>query len=281
MKHVIENASVLCSKILHVLYERGSSEVLFPGGVSRSPATSAVLLLLGQCAVGRKREEVSCLIFNKRSIKVKQPGDLCFPGGRISPGLDRHLSRLLALPFFPLGRWPYWPGWRRHRPLDARRLALLLAASLREGLEEMRLNPLGVTFLGPLPHQNLRMFDRVIYPMAVWVGRQKRYFPNWEVEKVVYIPLQNLLNPNSYGCYRLRMATRPNHPEGDVWQDFPCFIHQNEEGSEILWGATYRMTMLFLNLAFGFTPPALTELSIIEGALDHTYLTGANRLHRK
>jgi len=138
--------------------------------------------------------------------------------------------------------------------LEAGRLALLLAASLREGLEEMRLNPLGVTFLGPLSAQRLQMFDRVIYPMAGWMNRQKRFFPNWEVEKIVHIPLGCLLNSSGYRCYRLQMAGRSRIPS-----DFPCFLHQSGGVREVLWGATYRITTLFLELIFGFSPPPLLQ----------------------
>ncbi|MFO7601795.1 MAG: hypothetical protein R6X27_18610 [Candidatus Desulfacyla sp.] len=285
MLHLLGDASALCTQILRVLHEKSGDASLFPDRVSASPSASAVLLLLGR---GPGRPGLSpepCLIFNKRSIKVKQPGDLCFPGGRMAPGSDIYLSRILRLPLFPLARWPYWQHWRRLRPTEARRLSFLLAASLREALEEMRLNPLGVTFLGPLPRQKLEMFDRVIYPMAGWIGRQKRFFPNWEVEKIVHISIRDLLIPDGYGCYRLQMGPRPqNRPVAGqrqgtppVTRDFPCFMHQKGNEREVLWGATYRITMLFLDLIFGFTPPPVKALPIIEGALDDAYITGPGR----
>lgn len=285
MHHLLKNTPALAEHIVHVLHEKTGHAPLFPERVSVSLAASAVLLLLGQepCHQGLNAEP--CLVFNKRSIKVRQPGDLCFPGGRIAPRLDIPLSRILRLPFLPLSRWPHWQKCQQRRPAEARRLALLLAASLREGLEEMRLNPLMVTFLGPLPRQNLRMFDRVIYPMAGWIGRQRRFFPNWEVEKIVYIPLRDLLNAHGYGCYRLRMGPRPQNRSlagqrqgtPPVTQDFPCFLHEKGNEQEVLWGATYRITMLFLDLIFGFTPPPVTTLPIMEGTLDDTYLTGTAR----
>jgi hypothetical protein len=270
MPHLLENASALRAHILRTLHEKNTTTGLFPKGISGSTATSAVLLLVGQHCGQPSSFAEPCLLFNKRSARVKQPGDLCFPGGRITPRFDRYLSKLLTWPFFPLARWPHWRTWRRRRPLEARRLALLLAASLREGLEEMRLNPLGVTFLGPLSAQKLQMFDRVIYPMAGWMGRQKRFFPNWEVEKIVYIPIQDLLKADGYRCYRLKMGDRT-----PISTDFPCFLHQNGVEREVLWGATYRMTTLFLQLIFGFSPPPLQTLPVIAGTLDDTYLTGS------
>lgn len=101
----------------------------------------------------------------------------------MTPGVDAVLARLLHLPLAPLARWPHWRHWQRRCPAEAHQLALRLATGVRESLEEMRLNPFGIRFLGPLPPQRLVMFRRVIYPMAGWVPHQHRFFPNWEVEK--------------------------------------------------------------------------------------------------
>ena len=107
----------------------------------RGSGSSAVLLLLGPQGGQTGREP--CLILNKRSAKVRQPGDICCPGGGITPVLDVFLSKLLALPGLPLGRWTYWPRWQGKRALNGGAMPLLLATGLREGFEEMRLNPLG------------------------------------------------------------------------------------------------------------------------------------------
>jgi hypothetical protein len=284
MHHLLTDAPALGAHIERVLHEKTGYASLFPERISVSPTASAVLLLLGYQSCASGSGQAPCLIFNKRSVRVKQPGDLCFPGGRIAPRWDIRLSRILRLPFLSLSRWPYWRQWRRESPVSARRLALLLAASLREGFEEMRLNPLHVRFLGPLPRQRLIMFDRVIYPMAGAIGRQRRFSPNWEVEKIVHIPLKDLLGVDGYRCYRLQMVYRDQTalpPEGGhagtpIIQDYPCFVHDSEDGPEVLWGATYRITTLFLELIFGFVPPPVTTLPIIEGALDRAYLTGSN-----
>ena len=190
------------------------------------------------------------------------------------PRLDFYLSKLLALPPFPLFRWSGWTEWCQERQREARRLALLLATSLRESFEEMRLNPLGEKFLGPLPSQDLWMFQRVIYPMVGWVAHQRRFIPNWEVEKIVCIPLGQLLNSESYACYRLSLPGRGGNRHGGHPQDFPCFVHHGENEEEHLWGATFRIVMAFLELVFGFTPPPIESLPVIEGSLDETYLNG-------
>ena len=246
-------------------------------GITPLPGTSAVMLLLGPHFERRRFAAEPCLILNKRSLQVKQPGDLCCPGGSISSLLDPCLARILLLPGSPLKRWPHWPAWRRRCPGEARVLATLLAAGLRESFEEMRLNPFRVQFLGPMPPQRLVMFRRKIYPMVCWVHRQKRFYPNWEVEKIVFIPLRELLNPDNYACYRLNIEIRDSDWKEPGIHDFPCFVHRNGGGSEILWGATFRMAMAFLHLLLGFKCPDMQRLPVVHGRLDGTYLTGSPR----
>ena len=131
-----------------------------------------------------------------------------------------------------------------------------------------------VRLLGLLPPQPLVMFQRTIYPMAAWIRRQKRFYPNWEVAKVVEIPLPDLLNPANYGRYRLRLETPENADRGKSMRDFPCFRLQTAGKRELLWGATYRIITQFLNYVFNFIPPPLEKLPVTNGVLDANYLTG-------
>lgn len=258
---------------MHRLNENNHDDRIFSKGVTDPSITSSVLFLLGNHCEG-DFSSTPCLILNKRSQKVKQPGDLCCPGGSMSSRMDAFLAKLLYLPCTPLTRWPYWRMWYKQRRNEAKNLALLFATCLREGLEEMRLNPLGVKFLGPLPKQRLIMFQRVIFPMVCWISRQKQFSPNWEVERIVYIPLQNLLNPSNYARYRLRIETsRANETHPEV-NDYPCFIQKQKDDYEVLWGATFRITMAFLEIVFGFKPPDMASLPMVFGSLDKHYLTG-------
>ena len=240
----------------------------------RSPFSSAVLFLMGLIPGDRSCGRELCLILNKRSGRVKQAGDLCFPGGSISPLMDACFAALLYLPGSPLFRWPYWSQWRRYRRPDSTILARLLATGLREGFEEMRLNPLRVHFLGPLPSQELVTFQRRIYPLVCWVKRQKRFQPNWEVEKIIRIPLKELLQPENYACLRLidNGPETPKHPK--KIRRLPCFLHVRSQATERLWGATYRMAMTFMDIVFGFKPPEMDTLPVVTGRLDEDYLTG-------
>jgi hypothetical protein len=160
--------------------------------------------------------------------------------------------------------------------LKAGRLSLLFATALREGLEEMRLNPLGVSLLGPLPAQKLVMFGRLIYPMVAWIKKQTRFFPNWEVERVVYVPIRSLLVPEFYALCRLKFETGESLENGSSAEsmDYPCFIHEGINGREILWGATYRIVTLFLDIVFDFRPPDPERLPIVHSTLGPEYLKG-------
>ena len=272
--NLIGDSSVLIKHVMAVLHEKNQDEGLFQMALSGSTTASAVLFLMGHHCVNKGLPSHPCLIFNKRSSEVRQAGDLCFPGGGIAHRLDTFLSRILAIPPFPLACWPYWPEWRNLRKGESRRLALLLSTSLRESLEEMRLNPFGVKFLGPLTSQNLLMVGRVIYPMVGWITRQRHFFPNREVDKIVYIPMRDLLDPDRYACYRLQIETRKNDQHEVIVEDFPCFKHQNEDEDEVLWGATYRIVMDFFELVFGFSPPPIESLPVVHGYLNRNYFDG-------
>ncbi len=271
MDALLDNPSELKHHIRGALHEFSREKTIYPENIAHMLKVSSVLFILGSCPSANNFSSEPCLILNKRSEKVRQPGDLCCPGGSISAWTDRFFSKMLRLPGSPLTRWPHWRQWRRGKKPESRPLAVLLAGALREGLEEMRLNPLGVDFLGPLPPQQLAMFRRIIYPMVCWVPRQRKFFPNWEVERLVYIPLRRLLNPSDYAVCRMQSEVPRKAWNDAAVKDFPCFIH---DSSETLWGATFRITMAFLDLVFGFRYPGLDNLPVVHGTLARNYLTG-------
>ena len=272
--HLLQNSAELLDHIITVLGDRIGLRNEFPGAEIEWSTSAGVLMLLGQKPGGADDSGEPCLVFNKRSQKVRQPGDLCFPGGSMSPRIDPYLARIFSLPLFSPGLWRYWKDLKKTHSARAENMSIIWATGLRESLEEMRLNPFGVKFLGALPPQPLVMFKRTIYPMVGWIRRQKRFFPNWEVEKVIHVSLRDLLTPNLYGRYRLKMEHRTAKGETAPVQEFPCFRIQNPEVREILWGATYRITVDFLKYVFDFNPPDLETLPMVEGSLDQSYLTG-------
>ena len=259
------------TQIEQKLSDTNRHHALFPENTKDMLKQSAVLLAIGPACQGYDHPEDPCIILTKRSEKVKQSGDLCCPGGGVSPFLDATLARLLTIPYSPLTRWGGWPKCYHRHPDNAKKLSILFATSLRESFEEMRLNPFRVRFLGPLPPQRLRLRGRYIFPMAGWVRSQKKLIPNWEVAKIVYIPIRNLLKSENYGMFRLHLNGDQKHTMGDLDPCYPCYQHQTDGETEILWGATYRIVMNFLNAVFGFAPPGGRSLPTFDWQLSETY----------
>lgn len=286
IRKVIDPTTINCGQFEMLLQnqealKRRIASKLGSGGVhdklSRiSPQTlargSVVLFLLSPQTADGSHSKVPCLILNKRSEQVRQAGDLCCPGGGVSWSVDRFLANLLRLPGSPLLRWP---GWRRESLSYRRLLSLLMAVGLREGWEEMRLNPLQFTFLGMLPEQHLVMFDRVIYPMVCWVPRQT-FKPNWEVARIVPVSLDHLLDPNRYGRFRPVIDISGGDERRRInTTDFPCYIHNDAMGDETLWGATYRMVADFLEIVFDYIPPAKDGMPLSRRRLGNAYINGS------
>ena len=156
MHPLLNDPEALTEHILQAVFEKSRRERYFSKDVQRSSTPSAVLLLLAPRCDGASLEP--CLILNRRSQKVRQPGDICCPGGSVAPRLDACLAKLLTLPGSPLTRWRCWPQWSRQHREEADWLPLLFAAGLREGFEEMGLNPFGVQFWGRFRPSIFRCF---------------------------------------------------------------------------------------------------------------------------
>ena len=233
---------------------------------SLGPEDTAAVLFLIQDRPGDGR--APGLLLTKRSPWVRQPGDLCCPGGRVHPRVDGVLGDLLALPGSPLTRGA---GCETDTFGDSERtrlLGLYWACALREAWEEMGLNPWGVEFMGVLPLNALASSVRGILPLVGWTEAPQRFRPNDEVERVVSIPFASLLERGNYCEYRL---------EGDWSGSWPGFVCEHEGGREVLWGATYRIVTTFLEIVFGFEPPRTAGRPVITGTLDSAYATGRRR----
>ena len=275
-KELLKAPDRLVDHLTQILNQNGMRHSFLAAEPIDFETGSAVLFLLGPAPRDADHPGEPCLILNKRSEKVKQPGDLCCPGGSLMPRTDKILAHLIQLPFMPLGRWPHWSHWKRERPEEARALRLLLATSLRESVEEMRLNPIALRFLGPLPPYQLILFQRKIYPVVGWVSGYQRFRTNWEVDKIVYLPLRELVDAKNYYRYRLQMGYIDPENPATVTRELPSFRHSTGTDNETLWGATFNITMQFLQFAFQFEPPELADLQVINGRLGSNYLTGNN-----
>jgi len=235
--------------------------------------SSAVMFLIGPCPTQTDHALEPCFILNKRSPIVRQPGDLCFPGGGISPGLDRITAWTLRYLWAPLKQRTLLSYWKSASNAQAKVLTLHSAVAMREAWEEIRLNPLRIRLLGYLPLQHLQVIDRTIWPVVGWVNSQCCFKPNWEVQRIINIPLKNFLVADQYARFQPRIKVLGQNRVQPLHEDeFPCFVHRDAGGRELLWGATFRMVEDFLHIVFGFNVPAMDRLPRIEGFLAPNYL---------
>lgn len=210
----------------------------------------------------------------KRSSLIAQGGDISCPGGMLQPLVDWAFSLFFIrsgfLAFSPLSLG----SAHATAPAESRKIiSLFLANALRESWEELHLNPLHVSLLGALPTYSLHLFRRTIFPLVAVARSDWTPIPNPEVEKIIEIPLASFFREDSYGMYMIEASdTLPTQDQGP-WE-FPCLIHEDDDGEEILWGATFYIIMNFLRIAFNFQLPDLHSCRIRNKTLNPDYLSG-------
>ena len=254
-------------------FQQTFREIVASGRDNRRRAAGVLVpLLFRQSSPGSSTAEGSFLFqLIKRSSRVPQPGDLSFPGGMLHPVLDRILRPLLAHGPFPILRG----NARKYavsQNADAFRLiTLFLTNALRESWEEIHLTPSRVVFLGPLPTYNLTLFRRTIFPVAGFVRNPGLLHPNWEVEKIVEIPLSSFYQKELFGCYQIVAGD----PDGKNPLQYPCLIHHDPDGGEeVLWGATFNIIVEFLGIVLNYRLPEWKKGPVIRRSLKPDYLTG-------
>jgi 8-oxo-dGTP pyrophosphatase MutT (NUDIX family) len=217
-------------------------------------------------------------LLSKRSGRVRQPGDLCAPGGGIHPRLDSLLEKILQLGLLPGIRGPRLEGAKRRGKATNEKILFILGNALRESWEELRLSPYNVEFLGPLPVYSLQSRRWIIFPL---VGRVKHPWNpklSWEVEKLVSIPLEAFFHRANYAVYSLEVPEKlVNQGIPNPWE-FPCIVHNEKGEEEILWGATFEVIQTFFRIVFGFSFPSPDTRRVIRKPLASNYLTGVEDL---
>ncbi len=231
-------------------------------------APSAVLIPL---KFDRSRSE-PLVVLNKRSDWVVQPGDLCFPGGGLDRRNDRILGFLLAWGILPTRRSGPFRNLASMGGPHKRVLLTLVASVLRESWEEMRLPPWKVEYLGCLRPHSMASFPRTIFPvvgriLGLWEGR-----PNWEVEKILLVPLRSLLDPDRYALCRMRLPG-PAGGERTEWEA-PCFVVPDPGQEEVLWGATFQILSKFLEAVADFSVSGVRLRRTVVKDLPAHYFTG-------
>jgi len=247
------------------------------GSSDRWLAAGVILLLHHREGTGADSGFVLQLI--KRSSEVPQPGDISCPGGMLHPVTDPLLKRVLLSGVTPILRGKARSMAKARGAATYERITLFLTNAVREAWEEVRLNPFNIRFLGPLPSRELYVFSRIIFPVVGLVKRPWRFQPNWEVERIVEIPLAALFERGNYGTLTVELeSTIPFRHEVEPVRNFPCFLYTPPGGrEEVLWGATLSIVLNFLDIVFGFTLPAENSNRVIRKSLRRDYATGNHK----
>ncbi|MEB3100856.1 NUDIX hydrolase [Ferviditalea candida] len=161
------------------------------------------------------------VLFEKRAHKVKQPGDICFPGGRIEAGDNS--------------------AWE---------------TAVRETSEELRIQREDVQWIGDLDY--LVHHDRsIIYPYVGLIHGQDKFEPNPdEVAEVFCIELEELLQAR-VEHYQLTFRPEPdvNFPYHLIhngvnysWRMSASQTPFYRIGERVIWGMTARILKHFIEV---------------------------------
>ena len=161
-----------------------------------------------------ERPEGLCLLFEVRSGALRrQPGEVCFPGGKLEPGEDA------------------------------------AACALRETEEELGIPPERVTILGELDwltHQG----GFVMYPVLGVVDPEAPVIPSpAEVAEVFYVPVDHLrTHPPEVYTYDLVPQVgadfpyeKVGFPRGYPWRGGKAVVPIYPWGERAIWGLTGRI----------------------------------------
>jgi 8-oxo-dGTP pyrophosphatase MutT (NUDIX family) len=177
---------------------------------------AAVLLPL------RKQGDTIEILFEKRAAHLKkQPGDVCFPGGRVEEG-DQHPAQ----------------------------------TAVRETCEELGIAPDQVQLIAPLDVL-VTNYHGHIYPYVGLIDHEARLNPNYEeVEKIFAVPLTFFLEteperydvtlavqpPEDFPFERIVMGRKYRFRKSTIPEYF--FTYQND----VIWGMTARILVHFVQL---------------------------------
>ena len=236
-------------------------------------SASGILILL---ELDSKKNEV-IIVLNKRSSYVQQAGDLCCPGGGSDRNWDRFLARLLGWRVLPSSRSKPFSKLLQLPKEEKDIFLFLLANVLRESWEEMRLPPWKMDYLGCLPTHMMQNFTRIIFPVVGMARRPWRPRPNWEVERIVRLPLHLFFDTDNYALCRVSSETSASQRWGRDDLTLPCLVFSDNGHEEILWGATFRILMGFVASVFKIPVDRIHPTREIQKTLPSYYYTGRQR----
>ncbi|WP_284387465.1 CoA pyrophosphatase [Devosia yakushimensis] len=169
----------------------------------RPPVPAAVLIAL------IRRPEGHTVLYTERSPDLRaHSGQVAFPGGKVDAADS-----------------------------DA------AAAALREAYEEVGMRRRDARILGFMPTY-FTGTNYLITPVVAEVEPSGPFVPNpGEVHSVFEVPLQRILDPESYGRFRIKR----NGKEHSTWQI--------DHDGHVIWGITANLTRQFRDLALGEAVP--------------------------
>jgi 8-oxo-dGTP pyrophosphatase MutT (NUDIX family) len=167
-----------------------------------------------------ERPEGSSLLFEVRSVNLnKQPGEICFPGGKIESLEDN------------------------------------LKAAIRETTEELLVHENTIEVAGELDTL-ITPFNTVIYPFVGLLYDYHNTFNDNEVQEIFYVPISFLMETKPL-CYYIDVQMKPKEDfpyemiqkgTGYPWAKgkYPVFFYTYE--GRIIWGITARIAYNFIEV---------------------------------
>ena len=161
-----------------------------------------------------------CILFQVRSENLlKQPNEICLPGGKIESG------------------------------------EIPIQAALRETCEELLIKEENLEVLGEIDTL-VTPFNSIIYPFAAYLHDYQGTFSKFEVQEIFYIPM-DILKRNAPKCSYLDVNITPHEdfPFEKVqygreypWAKgtYPVYFYEYE--GKVIWGITARIIKNFIEL---------------------------------
>lgn len=177
---------------------------------------SAVLLPLIQ-----KADELHVLFEVRSETMRRQPGEICFPGGRVDP-------------------WDKDPQ----------------AAAIRETTEELGISEARISDVYPLDYL-VTPFGMIVYTHAGLISTDEQFEPNpSEVEEIFTVPLSFFLD-NDPKIYHVNLQVKPEKtfpfelvPGGENynWRTSHIDEYFYIYGEKVIWGLTARILAHFVEM---------------------------------
>jgi len=169
-----------------------------------------------------EKEDGLHILFEVRSFQLRrQPGEICFPGGKID-AQDENEE----------------------------------AAAIRETMEELGVNRQSISKLFPLDFM-ITPFDMIVYPFAAFIQDPNKLHPNpSEVEEVFTVPITQLLQMKpEIHFVRFKVEPEDNFPydlivggENYKWRTRGMEEYFYRYADKAIWGMTARILAHFIEI---------------------------------